>query len=119
MTRDPIQPSHRSRSELRLARLLPLLLAGTALTSPASAGELPQGGSVAYGSVGIGQPAGNRLSIQQSSQTAIVNWQGFSIGQGAAGFLRFNVAQCTDPRLIPMLEAALNECVAARSEPVG
>ncbi|WP_163367843.1 filamentous hemagglutinin N-terminal domain-containing protein, partial [Enterobacter hormaechei] len=23
------------------------------------------------------------LSIQQSSQTAIVNWQGFSIGQGA------------------------------------
>ncbi|GBU17865.1 MULTISPECIES: MBG domain-containing protein [Methylobacterium] len=83
MTRDPIQPSHRSRSELRLARLLPLLLAGTALTSPASAGELPQGGSVAYGSVGIGQPAGNRLSIQQSSQTAIVNWQGFSIGQGA------------------------------------
>lgn len=82
---DPIRPPHRRPYELRLTRLLLPLLAGTALTSPAGLGaaELPHGGSVAYGSVGIGQPAGNRLSIQQSSQTAIVNWQGFSIGQGA------------------------------------
>ncbi|KQT79787.1 GntR family transcriptional regulator [Methylobacterium sp. Leaf465] len=43
----------------------------------------------------------------------------FSPSSLGNSFLRFNVAQCTDPRLIPMLEAALNECVAARSEPVG
>ena len=68
----------------KINRLITLLLAGTSLTSPTSlcAVELPSGGRVAYGTVGIGQPSANQLAIQQSSQTAIVNWQGFSIGQG-------------------------------------
>ncbi|NEU11861.1 filamentous hemagglutinin N-terminal domain-containing protein [Methylobacterium sp. BTF04] len=68
----------------QINRLITLLLAGTALTSPSSlyALELPTGGSVAHGTVGIGQPSATQLTIQQSSQTAIVNWQGFSIGQG-------------------------------------
>ncbi|GLS42237.1 beta strand repeat-containing protein [Methylobacterium brachythecii] len=68
-----------------LRRSLSLLLAGTALSSPTlpGAAELPRGGSVTYGTVGITQPSANQLTIQQSSQTAIVNWQGFSIGQGA------------------------------------
>lgn len=63
-------------------RLIPLLLAGTALTAPAVAIELPTGGSVSHGTVGITQPSATQLSITQGSQTAIVNWQGFSIGQG-------------------------------------
>jgi filamentous hemagglutinin family protein len=66
-----------------------LLLATTALTSPvfvglASAQSLPTGGSVAAGSVTIAQPSATRLNITQSSQSAIVNWQGFSIGQGSS-----------------------------------
>jgi filamentous hemagglutinin family protein len=42
---------------------------------------LPQGGSVAAGSVSIGAPANNHLTITQSSQSAVVNWNSFSVGQ--------------------------------------
>ena len=71
-----------------------LLLATTALTSPvfvglASAQNLPTGGSVAAGSVAIAQPSATRLNITQSSPSAVVNWQSFSIGQGSA----VNIAQ--------------------------
>ena len=68
----------------QINRLVTLLLAGTALGRPAIADavELPNGGHVTHGTVGIGQPSANQLAIQQTSQTAIVNWQGFSIGQG-------------------------------------
>jgi len=59
-----------------------LLLAATALTAPALAQELPTGGSVQSGSVGIATPAPGTMTINQSSQKAIVNWQGFSIGEG-------------------------------------
>ena len=52
---------------------------------PALAGDrLPTGGSVAHGSVDISTPAANAMAIRQSSDTAIVNWQGFSIGAGRA-----------------------------------
>ncbi len=56
------------------------------LGTAAQAQTLPTGGTVASGSVTIGKPgsgaggAGNTLNITQSSQNAIVNWQGFSIG---------------------------------------
>lgn len=72
-------------------RLITTLLAGTALTTSlgAAAGELPTGASVAHGAVGISMPGPNAMAIQQTSQTAIVNWQTFSIGQGA----RVDVAQ--------------------------
>ncbi len=61
------------------------LLASTALAGvgPALAGgALPTGGSVASGGVSISSPNAHSLSIRQSTQSAIVNWQGFSIGQG-------------------------------------
>jgi filamentous hemagglutinin family protein len=66
-----------------------LLLATTALTGSliigsAQAQNLPTGGSVAAGSVAIAQPSATQLNITQSSQSAIVNWQSFSIGQGSA-----------------------------------
>ena len=65
-----------------------MLLATTALSSPFLAGSapaqnLPAGGSVAAGSVTTAQPSATQLNITQSSQSAVVNWQSFSIGQGS------------------------------------
>lgn len=71
-----------------------LLLATTALTSPlfiaaAHAQNVPTGGSVAAGSVAIVQPSATQLNITQSSQSAVVNWQSFSVSQGST----VNIAQ--------------------------
>jgi DNA-binding transcriptional MocR family regulator len=38
----------------------------------------------------------------------------FSPSSLGNSFLRFNVAQCTDPRMIPLLQAVLKDCAAAR-----
>jgi filamentous hemagglutinin family protein len=68
------------------------LLASTALTSlflsqflalPALAQNLPTGASVAAGSVSIAQSSATQLTVTQSSQSAIVNYQSFSVGQGS------------------------------------
>ncbi len=66
-----------------------LLLATTTLTSSlligsAQAQNLPTGGSVAAGSVSMAAPTSTQLNITQSSQSAVVNWQSFSIGPGSA-----------------------------------
>jgi filamentous hemagglutinin family protein len=69
-------------------RFSKVLLATTALVAVGSlalraqAQTLPSGGSVASGQVAIGAPNAGRMAITQGSQNAIVNWQGFSIGQG-------------------------------------
>lgn len=65
-------------------RLVVSLLTTTAFTglSPAVAQNLPTGGSIAAGGVSISSPSTNALAIQQSTPSAIVNWQAFSIGQG-------------------------------------
>jgi filamentous hemagglutinin family protein len=42
---------------------------------------LPQGGEVVSGTVGINTPGVNDMAINQGSDQAIVNWQGFDIGQ--------------------------------------
>ncbi|RVA43428.1 filamentous hemagglutinin N-terminal domain-containing protein, partial [Mesorhizobium sp. M7A.F.Ca.CA.004.09.1.2] len=49
----------------------------------ARAQELPTGGSVASGGVTIAHPSSSQLTIRQSTSSAIVNWQSFSIGAGA------------------------------------
>ncbi|WP_454654912.1 beta strand repeat-containing protein [Bosea beijingensis] len=54
------------------------LLASTALVSAQTA--LPTGGQVAAGSVTI-SASGPAMTVTQGSQRAIVNWQGFSVGQ--------------------------------------
>ncbi|HEY8332155.1 MAG TPA: filamentous hemagglutinin N-terminal domain-containing protein, partial [Tardiphaga sp.] len=66
-----------------------LLLATTALTSSVIVGQalaqsLPTGGSVAAGAVAIAAPSSTQLTITQTSPSAVVNWQSFSVGQGAA-----------------------------------
>ncbi|WP_238254419.1 beta strand repeat-containing protein, partial [Methylorubrum podarium] len=74
----------RAPSRRLSARLVQALLASTALVGagPALAqSALPTGGQVVSGGVTIGRPANGALAITQSSQSAIVNWQGFSIGQ--------------------------------------
>ncbi|WP_296746695.1 MBG domain-containing protein, partial [Mesorhizobium sp.] len=72
---------------LRTAKLplTALLLASTALVgfTPVRAQELPTGGSVASGGVTISNPSASQLNIKQSTNSAIVNWQSFSIGAGA------------------------------------
>ncbi len=67
--------------------LTALVLASTALTAPALAAAavvLPTGGKVVAGQATIGAPSGGTLSITQSSSKAILDWRGFSIGQGGA-----------------------------------
>jgi filamentous hemagglutinin family protein len=81
---------HRRRHAARAA----LFLATTAMTSPfliatAGAQSLPTGASVAAGNVTIAQPSATRLDITQTSHSAVVNWQGFSVGQGSS----VNIAQ--------------------------
>lgn len=49
----------------------------------ALAQSLPNGGTVAAGNVTITQPSGTQLDITQGSGSAIVNWNGFSIGSGS------------------------------------
>jgi filamentous hemagglutinin family protein len=66
------------------AAVLTLFAAGT----PARAQQLPTGGSVASGTATIGTPQNGTLTINQSTDKAILNWQSFSIGQG--GTVNFN-----------------------------
>ena len=60
------------------------LMAGTALTAPGAAQELPTGPSVAHGSVEVATPATGRMAIRQGTDAAIVNWEAFSIGAGGS-----------------------------------
>ena len=66
---------------------LMLLLASTAISTPflfasAFAGNLPTGGSVAAGGATINSTSPTQMNIVQTSQSAVLNWQSFSIGQG-------------------------------------
>jgi filamentous hemagglutinin family protein len=73
-------------------RFAGLLLASTALSavgwSEAHAVTLPTGGQVAAGQASIAKTSPSTLTIDQTSSKAIVNWSGFSIGQG--GTVRFD-----------------------------
>ncbi len=84
-------PSQRStgpllRSGCRGVALKAILLASTALmgVAPAVAQTLPTGGAVAAGRVSIGTPSPGQMTINQSTSSAIVNWQSFSVGAGSS-----------------------------------
>ncbi len=72
--------SHGTRT--RKVRLL-ALLASTALAhaTVAPAQSLPSGGQVAAGSATIGTPSAGALTINQTSGSAVVNWQSFNVGK--------------------------------------
>src|SRR5262249_17770275 len=62
---------------------------------------LPQGGSVVGGSATISQPSANSLSINQSSQRAIINWNSFSVGQpNSVTFFQPNSSAATLNRVL-------------------
>ena len=63
--------------------LRPLALAIALLFAPPVL-ALPTGGQVGSGQASIGVPTNGLMTINQSSQKAILNWQGFSIGVGEA-----------------------------------
>jgi filamentous hemagglutinin family protein len=72
---------------MKTSTILGLALATTALAplgAHAAGPVLPAGGTVVAGSAVIGTPAGGSLAISQSSSKAIIDWTGFSIGQGGA-----------------------------------
>ena len=56
-----------------------LLSTGAAVAAPA----LPTGGTVTAGSAAISS-SGSAMTISQSTPKAIIDWQGFSIGQGGS-----------------------------------
>jgi filamentous hemagglutinin family protein len=69
-----------ARCSARIA-LTVLLLSGTSLAHAQS--TLPQGGSVALGNAAI-HGGTNSVTVDQTSQRAVINWDGFSVGQGAS-----------------------------------
>ena len=59
------------------------LALGTALSPVwALAQDLPTGGTVIHGAAQISTPNANTMTINQGSDRAVVNWDGFSIGAG-------------------------------------
>src|SRR5207244_3248093 len=71
----PVMQSGRMK---RIARIL-LVVHVASLTAPAFAN--PQGGAVVQGAAGISS-AGSVLTVQQSSNRAVINWQSFSNAAG-------------------------------------
>src|SRR5215472_7946672 len=66
------------------SRSLTALAAGgllLVLAGPAARAQLPSNGHVVAGSATIGPPSASTLTINQSSNRAIVNWNSFSVGQ--------------------------------------
>ncbi|WP_445218899.1 filamentous hemagglutinin N-terminal domain-containing protein [Bradyrhizobium sp. Pa8] len=70
-------------STLPRMRVAIALSATTMLTPPALAQTLPTGGQVVSGQATISQ-SGNAMTINQSSDRMIANWQSFSIGAGSS-----------------------------------
>lgn len=67
-----------SRPQLLFGSLAALLWTSTALAQ-----TLPTGGSVVSGNVTLASPGAGQMTINQSSDKAIVNWNSFSVGSGA------------------------------------
>ena len=72
------------RSKLAAHTAIAALLSGTMLTSPAIGQDaLPTGGQVVAGSATI-ETSGSTMTVNQSSDAMIANWQSFSVGAGNA-----------------------------------
>lgn len=74
-------PSLQKTRLLASVSLIAFLAAG--LPAPTQAGDvLPTSGSVAAGSATISAPKSGNLTINQTSSSAVVNWNSFSVGAG-------------------------------------
>ena len=83
---------HRPASRRFVRHALPLALAASLATSFAPLiaqaqaplpGTLPTGGNVVSGTATIGLPGGNTMTINQTSNGAIIDWGSFSVGSAA------------------------------------
>ena len=72
------------RSAFRLALIATTALTPLWLPSYALAEGLPSGGQVVRGDAAIAQPSASQLNVTQTSRRAVINWDGFSVGQGNA-----------------------------------
>jgi filamentous hemagglutinin family protein len=61
-----------------------LLLTGGLVLCSSSAWALPVGEQLVAGQASVSIPSADRMQINQASQNAIINWQGFSVGQNQA-----------------------------------
>ena|ERR1700742_4812182 len=73
--------AYRSSRLLNATALSSILLIGVPVAAQAGGGALPNGGKYVAGS-GTISSAGSSLTVNQSSTTGIINWNGFSIGAG-------------------------------------
>lgn len=98
-----------------------LLLATTAICAVlalphAASAQSPSGGSVVAGIAGISQ-AGAVTNINQSSQKAIINWQGFSVGaQNTVNFNQPNSSAATLNRVIGNERSVIDGAVNANGQ---
>ncbi len=67
------------RQKLLLSTLLPL---AAVIAAPAIGQSLPSGGQVVSGQASIDAPVNGQLTIDQASNKAIIDWDGFSVGKG-------------------------------------
>ncbi|WP_252120411.1 two-partner secretion domain-containing protein [Symbiopectobacterium purcellii] len=70
-----------SKINTRFNKRIIALVVSAAITAPTLGATLPGGATVAAGNVSIGGN-GNAMTVTQQSNTAIVNWNSFSVGQG-------------------------------------
>lgn len=93
-TESPIRDDKGARSAMQGVAVCAMLALGS------QAWALPTGGVVSAGSTSITTGAGN-MTINQSSQNAAINWQGFSIGQAeAVRFVQPNAASVALNRVL-------------------
>ena len=74
--------SHKTRLVALLASTALVHSTAVLLSTTALAQSLPSGGQVAAGSATIGTPSAGSLTINQTSGSAVVNWQSFDVGKG-------------------------------------
>ncbi len=86
--------------------LVPVLaalgIAGTSYAGPPAPTQLPTGGQVVAGSASVGQ-SGATMTINQSSQRAVIDWQTFNVG--AAATVRFNQPSASSVTLNRVLDS--------------
>jgi filamentous hemagglutinin family protein len=78
---------HSTNNQIQFTKLQSLnykLIAIALLLSTSSAFALPTGNQLVAGQATVSTPNANTMQIQQGSQNAVINWQGFSVGQNQA-----------------------------------
>ena len=77
----------RGKTKSKRLRVLALVIGALAIPGGIEAAELPAGGEITAG-MGLMHQSGSNLTITQDSSRLAIDWQSFSIGEGAS--VRFN-----------------------------